>query len=424
MTANEGERRGFPFGMTGRARGATRGAPGAAGRGPRQPRRLANLVRTRRERLVFGTGAAILAVALVAGGVLLYQASHPSRQITAYFSQAISVFPGSTVRVLGVPVGTVDAVQPQGTRVKVTMTVNAGVFVPANAKAVVIAPSVVADRYIQLTPPYTGGPRLAAGAVIPVSRTAVPLEVDQIYSSLNRLSQALGPSGLNSHGALSDLVKTGAANLAGNGANLHAMITQFGALSKTLGDNSGNLFATITYLQRFTSMLKANDGQVRLAEQQLAQVYGFLASDRQDLAAAITELGTALGQVQGFIASNRSLIKSNVANLAAITHVLVAERASLAQALDAVPLAADNLVNAYDATNRTLDGRGDLNELSMGPGSAGTLQAITAGGTGTGSSGPAGSVALPPSALPVVPPLPLPAIGLYGTPQVAMRGGR
>ena len=377
----------------------------------------------RRERLMLGIGAVIVAAVLVAGGVILYRTSHQGKQVTAYFTETIGVYPGSTVRVLGVPVGTVDAVQPQGTQVKVTMTVNSGVAVPADAKAVVVAASVVSDRYIQLTPAYSGGPELADNAVIPVSRTAVPVEVDQIYTSLNRFAQALGPNALNKNGALSELVKTGAANLTGNGAYLHAMITQFGALSKTLGDNSGNLFATITNLQVFTSMLKANDGQVRLAEQQLADVSGFLAADRQDLGAALNQLATALGQVEGFIANNRSLLKSNITKLASITKILVDERASLTEAVNTIPLAVDNVVNAYDSTNRTLDGRGNLNELSMGPG-AHDLQAITSGGTGTGSAGPAGAVPLSPSALRAVPPLPLPAVGLYGTPEAALAGGR
>ena len=376
----------------------------------------------RRERLMLGIGAVIVAAVLVAGGVILYRTSHQGKQVTAYFTETIGVYPGSTVRVLGVPVGTVDAVQPQGTQVKVTMTVNSGVAVPADAKAVVVAASVVSDRYIQLTPAYSGGPELADNAVIPVSRTAVPVEVDQIYTSLYRFAQALGPNALNKNGALSQLVKTGAANLTGNGAYLHAMITQFGALSKTLGDNSGNLFATITNLQVFTSMLKANDGQVRLAEQQLADVSGFLAADRQNLGAALNLLATALGQVQGFIANNRSLLKSNITKLASITRLLVDERASLTEAVNTIPLAVDNVVNAYDSTNRTLDGRGNLNELSMGPG-AHDLQAITSGGTGTGSAGPAGAVPLSPSALRAVPPLPLPAVGLYGTPEAALAGG-
>jgi phospholipid/cholesterol/gamma-HCH transport system substrate-binding protein len=365
-------------------------------------------LRTRRDRLVLGIAVVVLAAALGTGGALVYQASHQTKQITAYFRETVGIYPGSSVRVLGVPVGSVTAVQPDGTQVKVTLSVDSGVAVPAGARAVVVAASVVADRYVQLTPAYTGGPQMAGGAVIPVSRTAVPVEVDQIYTSLAKLSAALGPSGLNKHGALSDLISRGAANLAGNGAYLHTMITQFSGLSKTLGNSAGNLYATIAYLQQFTSMLKANDGQVRLAEQQLSSVFGFLASDRQDLGAALHELATALGQVQGFIASNRGLIKSNVSKLASITHILVRERASLAEALNVVPLAVDNVINAYDATTRTLNGRGNLNELSMG-------QAAT--------GGPAGAVPLPASVLRLLPPLPLPAVGLYGTPQ-ALPGGR
>jgi phospholipid/cholesterol/gamma-HCH transport system substrate-binding protein len=372
-------------------------------------------LRTRRDRVVFGIAAVILAAALGTGAALVYQASHQTKQITAYFRETIGIYPGSSVRVLGVPIGSVTAVQPDGSQVKVTMSVDSGVAMPASARAVVVAGSVVADRYVQLTPPYTGGPQLAGGAVIPVSRTAVPVEVDQVYSSLAKLSAALGPSGLNKHGALSDLISRGAANLAGNGAYLHNMLTQFSGLSKTLGNSAGNLYATIAYLQQFTSMLKANDSQVRLAEQQLSSVFGFLASDRQDLGAALNQLATALGQVQGFISSNRSLIKSNVSKLASITHILVRERASLAEALDVAPLAVDNVVNAYDATTRTLNGRGDLNELSMGQGASSQA--------GAGATGPAGAVPLPASELRSLPPLPLPAVGLYGTPR-ALPGDR
>src|SRR5256885_9077137 len=48
-------------------------------------------------------------------------------------------------------------------------------------------------------------------------------------------------------------------------------------------------------------------------------------------------------------------IKSNVAKLASITKILADERASLSEAVNTIPLAVDNVVNAYDATNRTLD---------------------------------------------------------------------
>ena len=380
------------------------------------------LLATRRDRWLFGLGAGLVAVALIAGGVLIYQSVNPSKQVTAYFAETIGVYPGSTVRVLGVAVGTVDAVTPVGTKVKVTMTVDPGIAIPAGADAVVIAPSVVSDRYVQLTPAYSRGPQLASGAVIPVSRTAVPVEVDQVYASLAKLATALGPNGANKNGALTNLIKTGAANFKGNGASLRAMITQFSGLSRTLGGSAGNLFASIGSLQRFTSLLKDNNGQVKLAEQQLASVSAFLASDRTDLAAALRDLATALDQVKTFIGSNRGLIDANVNNLAVVTSILSRERASLAQALDDAPLAADNLVNAYDATRHTLDGRGDLNEFTMGKAAA--KAATMSDEQPPGDAGPAGTLPVLPGQAGALPPLPLPVIGTeYGTPQAVLAGG-
>ncbi|WP_345455566.1 MCE family protein [Actinoallomurus oryzae] len=312
---------------------------------------------------VMSAGLALIVILVGA----LYLLSRPAgTRITAYFGQAVGVYAGSDLRVLGVRVGRVDTVRPQGRQVRVTMTVDHGVAVPAGAIAVVVAPSVVADRYIQLSPAYTSGPRLTDHAVIPANRTATPVEIDQLYDSLSRLANALGPNGANRKGALSDLLNTGAANLGGNGQDLGDMVGDLGQASKTLSGASSDLFSTLTNLQKFTAMLKANDGQVRLAEQQLSQVTGFLSDDRQNLGAALQQLATALGQVQRFIHDNRARLKSNVTKLATITQTLVDQRASLAEALDTVPLAADNVLNTYDPENRTLDGRGDLNELSMG----------------------------------------------------------
>jgi phospholipid/cholesterol/gamma-HCH transport system substrate-binding protein len=387
-----------------------------AGRGSPLGALRRRLLGSRRRRIITGAGAAAVAIALIIGGWQLYQASQQGMRITAYFSESIGVYPGSDVRILGVKVGTVDTVKPDGQEVKVTITVDRGILVPAGVEAAVVAPSVVSDRYVQLTPAYSGGPQLKNGAVIPVTRTAVPVEIDQIYAGLNDLAAALGPSGANKNGALSNLIKTGAANLAGNGGDLNSMITQYSGLSSTLGGSAGNLAATLRSLQQFTSMLQRNNGQVRLAEQQLADVTGFLSGDRRQLAAAMSSLATALGQVQQFIASNRSLLTSNVNKLASITSILSTERASLAEALDDAPLAADNLYNTYDAATKTLDSRADLNEFSMT--SAGTTAGLS---DTTASGGPAGSVAVQSAEAASLPPLPLPSVGTeYGTPQAVL----
>ncbi|MBO0830653.1 MAG: MCE family protein [Actinobacteria bacterium] len=344
---------------------------------------------SRPRRLVAVAGVAFLLAAAITGVVIAAAPSSAGTRITAHFGDAVDLYPHSDVRILGVRVGSVDSVQPHGKAVTVTMTVNSGIPVPAKADAVIVSPSIISGRYIQLIPAYTGGPQLRSGATIPQSRTATPVEIDQLYAAITKFSRDLGPNGVNANGALNDVIKTGAANLAGSGKAFGTMIRDFSQLQQTLASNKGNFFGTITNLAKFSQMLQANNGQVQLAQQQLAQVSSFLAADRQDLAAALNELATALGQVQGFIQRNRAGLTTNITKLQAITKLLVNQQVSLAQSLDNFPLAADNFLNAYDPSNGTLDGRGDLNEISMGKCSYITNPNQTS--CPTGSSGSAGS---------------------------------
>lgn len=390
-----------------------------------------------RARRDFARGVAVACVlALVIAAVVWWIfASANTRKISAYFDQTIGVYAGSDVRVLGVTVGTIDSVTPEGTQVRVDMSVDRSIRIPAGAQAVVVAPSVVSDRYVQLAPVYTGGPTMTDNAVIPVARTATPVELDQLYQSLNKVSTDLGPNGANKNGSLSDLLNTLAGNLNGNGQNLHDTITQLSQLATTLDSNKDNLFATVDNLAQFTQTLANSDATVRKFTQQLDNVSGFLAGQRGQLAAAVSQLGTALGQVQGFIQNNRGMIKSNVDNLQQVTQVLVNERASLAEVLDEAPLALDDVVNSYNAASGSLDARADLNDLANPPivEVCHLLQQLTPSNIppvlaqACSQIAPILQGAVPlPSAAQVIqslqqgklPPLPLPLAGvLYGTPS-------
>ncbi|MGY0023657.1 MCE family protein [Streptomyces sp. cg35] len=318
---------------------------------------------TRRKLLGGGLALALL----IAAGIVGVRATGPDgTRITAYFDRAVGIYAGSDLRILGVRVGKVGSVEPEGTRVRVTLDLDDGVKVPAGARAVAVAPSVVADRYVQLTPAYTTGPALRDGATLPATRNRTPVEIDQLYDSVTELSKALGPGGANAEGALSGLLDTGAKNLKGNGTAMGDSIEQFGKAAKTLNGSSDDLFTTLAQLQSFTTMLKKKDGGVRTAQENLDDVTGYFADNKDDLAGALKELGKALGQVKTFINDNRGELKKNVDRLVPLTQTLVDQRASLAEALDVAPLAAGNVVSAYDPKNRTLDGRANLNELSSG----------------------------------------------------------
>jgi phospholipid/cholesterol/gamma-HCH transport system substrate-binding protein len=307
-------------------------------------------------------------LALVAAVVLWWTLVQGNqRRYSAVFTGVVGLYEDNDVRVLGVKVGHVDKVTPEGDLVRVDVLVDRTVRIPANAKAVIVAPSLVSDRYVQFTPVYTGGPALAEGTVLPKDRTATPLEVDDLYASLNRVSTTLGPNGVNKDGALADLLNTLAKNLDGNGEAMNQTITQLGQAAKTLTGSDEDLFATIDNLQKFTSALAANDDAVNQFSEQAADVTKFLADERGDLAEAVRQLGIALGAVQQFINDNRAQLKTNVDKLASITQVLVDQRAALAETLDIAPVALSNIINAYNGSSGTLDARADLNELAQPP---------------------------------------------------------
>jgi phospholipid/cholesterol/gamma-HCH transport system substrate-binding protein len=301
--------------------------------------------------------ATVLALGLIGALLYVFWPSSPSTSVTAYFTRSVGIYPGSDVRILGVKVGSVTGVTPQGDRVRVEMQFGAGYKVPANAQAAIISASVVSDRYVQLLPVYEKGPVLASGAVIPLSRTAVPVELDATYDSLNTLSVALGPEGANSNGALSKLLGVTADNLNGQGANLHQTVQDLSQAARTLSDNRGDLFGTVDNLQVFTAKLAADDQQVGAFETNLADVSAQLAGERQDLAAALKNLAQALGDVSTFVHDNKAEITTDVKSLNAIAGILTKEQAALSEFLDVAPDAVGNLARAYNPTAGTLDTR-------------------------------------------------------------------
>jgi virulence factor Mce-like protein len=307
------------------------------------------------QRIVALSAAVVLVAAL--GWAVLRPAGQ--MRVTAWFNAAVGLYPGSDVRVLGIAVGTVTDVVPHGDRVKVDMLVDDDYDIPADADAVVLAPSLVSDRYVQFAPVYSGGPTMRDGAEVPLDRTATPVELDQVYGALDDLSVALGPTGANKDGALQDLLHTGAANLDGNGEALNQTLTGFSQAVRTLAEGRDDLFSSVDNLQVFTSALASVDTQVGQFNDNLAAVAAQLAGERDDLASAIKLLSSALGQVATFVQQNTALLTTNVDRLSDVTLTLVQQRSALAQVLDVAPAALSNVSRAYNPDTGTLDTRDD-----------------------------------------------------------------
>jgi virulence factor Mce-like protein len=301
------------------------------------------------------TAVLVLAAVAAATALVAFHTNEPTRRIVAHFDRTVGLYPGSDVRVLGVKIGEVLSIRPAGDDVRVEMRYAARHRIPADVQAVLIPPTIVSDRYVQLTPAYTGGQTLADGADLPVSRTAAPLETDEVFRALNDFLAALGPGGANASGAFSDMLRTGRENLAGNGENLRATIDGLAKVAATLADGHEDLFTTLVNLQEFTTLLARSDEQLRGLNARLAEVAGQLSADRQELASMLARLATALGDVTTFVAQNRASLKSNVEALADVTGILARQQQALIQILDNAPLTLSNLLLAYNPQTGNLD---------------------------------------------------------------------
>ena len=326
--------------------------------------------------------ASAVVLALVAAGFALWP-RNDTVQVTGMFTRAVGLYPGSDVRVLGVPIGTVVSVTPRGDQVAVKFEYDPSVKVPADAKAAIVSPSLVSDRYVQLLPAYTSGPVMASGSTIALDNTAVPVELDRVSASLDDLMVALGPDGANKNGALSRLLDTGAKNLKGQGGAIHDTTHDLSLALQTLAGGKDDLFSTVKNLQSFTSTLATNDTQVRRLNGDLASVSDQLAGERGDLGAALKNLAIALNETSTFVHDNRAVIRTNLDQLTSVTTTIAKQRDALAETLINDPVAVSNLNHAYNPTSGTLDTRYNAAQLDD---PALLICALINGPTGTGNT--------------------------------------
>lgn len=311
------------------------------------------------ERLGRRVGVAAVVLLVVAGAWLgpKVVAHVTMTHITAYFPTTTGLYPGDDVRVLGVRVGRIDAIRPGPDRVVVTMSLDHGVRVPADARAVTVAPSVVSARFVQLAPAYTGGPVLLNHAEIPVERTAVPMEWEDIKAALAKLAQALGPSATDPQGPFGRFVDTGAANLAGGNASaVRDTLRELSRVLGTLSDGRDDLFTTITNLQQFVDVLSRSNDQIVQFQGRLASVSSVLAGVAPSLGAGLDDLDAAVVDVHRFLDANSGNLSESVRRLADVTQLLADKRDDLERVLHSGPTALVNFYQIYKPAQGTLTG--------------------------------------------------------------------
>jgi len=185
-------------------------------------------------RVVVVVAVVVVAACAAAAAIVLPRVlGGSSRAVCADFTDAIGLHTGNAVSVLGVPVGKVASITSFGDHVRVSMSVDSGVDLPADVEAVTMDSSIVSDRTVELVNTYRDGPKFVGPQCIAHTRT--PYGVSKGFAQINRLlGQVLGPDSASAS-AVGNIITTADRNLNGQGPAIATMLHQ---LNTTLGDST------------------------------------------------------------------------------------------------------------------------------------------------------------------------------------------
>lgn len=303
-------------------------------------------------------GTLVVVLALVAGlvGWNLYK-KLTTNTVTAYFPETLALYPGDKVQIMGVQVGNIDAIEPAGDKMKVTFHYKNKFKVPANATASILNPSLVASRNIQLSPAYTGGPVMQDDAVIPVDRTQVPVEYDELRDSISRILTDLGPTPQQPKGPFGDIIESAANGFAGKGDQLNKTLSGLSEALFTLNEGRGDLFNVVKSLALFVNALYKSDQKFVALNHDLAQFTNSFTNTDRELADAVRNLDQLLTVSRKFFADNGSVLSKDVDNVAEATSAILQPEPldGLETGLHVLPNLGANLANIYQPAHGSLN---------------------------------------------------------------------
>jgi phospholipid/cholesterol/gamma-HCH transport system substrate-binding protein len=296
--------------------------------------------------VIIGALIVILALVVAYAGYYVYN-KLTTNTVVAEFAQTLALYPGDKVQIMGVRVGQIDAIEPAGDKMRVTFHYDSKYKVPANATASILNPSLVASRTIQLAPPYTGGPVMESGAVIPMDRTQVPVEYDELRDSINRILTDLGPTKEQPKGPFGDVIESFSDGLAGKGEQINKTLNGLSEALTTLNSGRGDFFGVIKSLALFVNALYQNDRQFVALNDNLAQFTNSFTNTDNEVSKALQDLNQLLTTTRGFLNQNASVLTKDVNNLADVTNAILQPepRNGLETGLHVYPNLAANIVN-------------------------------------------------------------------------------
>ena len=282
-----------------------------------------------RRRLV----AAATSVALVMGGCAtlgIGEEEVATYEITADVEQAPNLFVNNRVTVRGIEVGKVVDVDPRPDLVRITLEIEGDTPIPASARLSIVPITVISDRYVQLDPPYSSGPTIEDGDHIPMARTSIPAELDEVVTQLQELLRAVEPEEGERRGPLAKLITSLDKALGDNAQDLGGALEKSATVLENLANSDAEITGLIRNLDRLFFALANRSSEIGILNQRLELVARSLLRDQEHLEGTIENVAGLSDETAGLIERSGDDLGEGLRRLARVMKELLSHKEALA----------------------------------------------------------------------------------------------
>jgi phospholipid/cholesterol/gamma-HCH transport system substrate-binding protein len=246
------------------------------------------------------------------------------RSHSAAFTEAGGLKAGDDVRVAGVKVGKVTAVELDGDHVRVDFRVERSIQLGSETAASVRIKTILGQKFLMLEPAGKG----ELDSEIAVARTVPAYDVVEAFSDLARTSEDIDTT------QLATALDTVADTFRDSPEEVRAAVDGLGRLSRTVASRDDHLHELLDHADGVTGVLAdRNQELVRLLGDgdQLLQE---LRERRDDIHALLVNTVTLSRQLTGLVRENRAQIGRSLKNLGSVLATLRANQESLDRSIE------------------------------------------------------------------------------------------
>ncbi|MET8866256.1 MCE family protein [Nonomuraea sp. NPDC004580] len=280
-------------------------------------------------------------------------------RLSAVFAKAPALYEEARVKVMGLDAGYVDRIRIDGDRVRVDLRIDPHVPLPSGVKAVVAPQNTLGERNVVLYPPWKPGDRrIAPGAVIPLERTDLPVEIDDALDAFTKLTEALDSRKLG--GVAGDL----ADGVRGRGKTIGDAISSTSELTGVLAAQDQRLVELAKGLNELATSLNERESQVTGAIDAFSEASALLAEERRRLRGFVTSMAGFVRRGDVIIEQYAERLPQATTTLAELVLTVRANSASMARAVKGAADFADVLIDSWDREQHVLQIRVVLNAMT------------------------------------------------------------